>query len=106
MRWLRYCLLALTPLVLVSVETNVIILSSLVFDPASRWLVMTIVELAGNAFQLLALLYIWRNPPRLRERVIDPIGMLNEEIKLHPPAPRDPGQDVLNAADRLRGFAR
>jgi hypothetical protein len=99
MRWLRYCLLILTPLVLIGVETNAIILFSSADTAAA-------VGLVGNAFQLLALLYVWRCPPRLREQVVDPIGVFKDEIKLHPPAPKDPGRNVLDAADRLKRFAR
>lgn len=98
MQWLRYFLLTLTPLVLTCLETNTIILFS-------RIDTITVIELAANISQLLALVYIWRNPPQSKE-AIDPIGMFKEEIKLRPPLPREPSQVVLDAADRLKLHAR
>ncbi len=100
MRWLRYALLLWFYLALIAA----------CFQTFQIWNVMTPNTVRETLVEvipaLLAILYIWRNPPRSRVRVIDPIGMLKDEIKLQPPIPSEPGQNVMDAANRLRGFAQ
>lgn len=99
MRWLRYALLLWFILLLATVSYQTFLIWNVMTSNAVR---ETLVETIPA---LLVMLYIWRNPPRSKERVIDPIGVFKKEIRLEPPVSRKPGQDVLDAANRLKEFA-
>ena len=99
MRWLRYALLLWFYLALIAACFQTFLIWNVMTPNTVR---ETLVEVIPA---LLAILYIWRNPPRSRVRVVDQIGVLKEEIKLQPPVQREPGDNVMAAAERLKHVA-
>ena len=103
MRWLRYALLLWFAMISTVEGYQTFLIWNVMSNNTIRETLIDIVQ------ALLTMIYIWSNPPRSKECdqiLMEETQLHPPDIQLHPPAPEQPGQAVMDAADRLKTFAR